>query len=64
MTPLVTAAAEPGGLGLRERKKRAARRSVREHALRLFLEQGYEQATVGPIAAAAGVSHMTFFRSR
>jgi AcrR family transcriptional regulator len=28
----------------------------------MFLEQGYETTTVEQIAAAAGVSHMTFFR--
>lgn len=28
----------------------------------LFTEQGYEATTVNQIAAAAGVSHMTFFR--
>lgn len=48
--------------GLREAKKAATRRAVQEHALRLFLEQGYEATTVEQIAAAAGVSHMTFFR--
>jgi len=33
-----------------------------ECALDLFEAQGYEQTTVGQIAAAAGVTEMTFFR--
>ena len=48
--------------GLRERKKAQTRRSIQEQALKLFLSQGYENTTVEQIAAAAGVSHMTFFR--
>jgi AcrR family transcriptional regulator len=46
----------------RARKKAATRRSIQEHAWRLFMENGYEATTVDEIAAAAGVSHMTFFR--
>lgn len=46
----------------RERKKAQTRRSIQEHALRLFADQGYDATTVKQIAAAAGVSHMTFFR--
>jgi AcrR family transcriptional regulator len=46
----------------RQRKKNATRDRIRASALRLFSEQGYEATTVEQIAAAAGVSHMTFFR--
>ncbi|MGA9312112.1 MAG: TetR family transcriptional regulator [Pseudonocardiaceae bacterium] len=48
--------------GLRERKKAETRSRIQEHALRLFLRQGYDATTVQEIASAAGVSHMTFFR--
>lgn len=46
----------------RQRKKSATRDRIRAAALRLIREQGYDAATVEQIAAAAGVSHMTFFR--
>ena len=46
----------------RQRKKAATRDRIRASALRLFGEQGYDATTVEQIAAAAGVSHMTFFR--
>jgi len=46
----------------RQRKKTATRERILVCALRLFREQGYDATTVEQIAAAAGVSHMTFFR--
>ncbi|MFE2752333.1 TetR/AcrR family transcriptional regulator [Actinosynnema sp. NPDC059335] len=53
---------QAGRGGLREQRKAHTRRTIQEHALKLFLGQGYDATTVEQIAAAAGVSHMTFFR--
>ena len=48
--------------GLRERKKAKTRAAIRQHALRLFREQGYSATTIEQIADAAEVSPATFFR--
>jgi AcrR family transcriptional regulator len=48
--------------GLRERKKAKTRRTIQEHAMRLFVEQGYDTTTIEQIAEAAEVSPSTFFR--
>jgi AcrR family transcriptional regulator len=59
MTLVTESGLEPGW---RQRKKTATSDRIRASALRLFREQGYDATTVEQIAAAAGVSHMTFFR--
>src|ERR1700679_3503431 len=51
--------AEAGGL--RDRKKLETWRSIHGAAVKLFFEQGYDAVSVGDIAAAANVSHSTFF---
>jgi AcrR family transcriptional regulator len=48
--------------GLRERKKSRVRHQLKQHALRLFIEQGYAATTVEQIAECAEISPRTFFR--
>ena len=47
--------------GMRERKKRQRREEIAAHALRLFIENGFERVTMREIAIAADVSEPTVF---
>lgn len=44
-------------------RRQATRQLLETTALDLFMKKGFDQVTVEEIAAAAGVSHMTFYRN-
>lgn len=48
--------------GLRERTRRAVQKEITDAANALFLERGYEETTIGDIAAAVGMSQRSVFR--
>lgn len=48
-------------LSRRERKKRAQKQDIYQAATTLFMEKGYENATIDMIAEAADISRATFF---
>ena len=43
-------------------KSATTRARLQREALRLFADRGYDETTIADIAAAAGVTQMTFFR--
>ncbi|WBB77761.1 helix-turn-helix domain containing protein [Micromonospora sp. WMMD882] len=47
---------------LRERRRAETQRAIQRHAVRLFVERGYDRTTVNDVAEAAGVSPMTVYR--
>ncbi|MDG4787946.1 helix-turn-helix domain containing protein [Micromonospora sp. WMMD1102] len=47
---------------LREQRRAETQRMIQAHALRLFVERGYDSTTVNDVAEAAGVAPMTVYR--
>ena len=59
--PLSSGEKSPAAPGLRERKQQQTRERLKRAAMALFLERGFEAATIDDIAAAADVSRRSFF---
>ncbi|MGC5016701.1 TetR/AcrR family transcriptional regulator [Streptosporangium sp. DT93] len=47
---------------LRAHRRAETQRAIQAHAIRLFVEHGYDATTVADVAEAAGVSPMTVYR--
>jgi AcrR family transcriptional regulator len=59
---MIVTTANSSVVGLRERKMMRTKEAIRSNALRLFVERGFDETTIGEIAIAAEVSPMTIFR--